>query len=133
MVAALGDVADAGPGKVISDDWNFAARHHVEYAQPGRDPLLRVGIAGKLNTRILHLQSRLVAEIAGIDDRATLGTDHEAGVTDRMARCRECLQARHDLLAVLEEDDAVAQRQQRVADRADVVTQRRIRLRRSSN
>lgn len=85
-IAVRRDMADAGPREVISDDRNLAARRHVEYAQPGHDPLLRVSVAGELSAWVLHLQQRPVSEVAGIDDRATVRADHEACVTDRMAR-----------------------------------------------
>jgi len=104
-------MADAGPREVISEDRNLLVCHHIEYAQSRRDPLLRVGVAGELSTRILHLQHGLVTEVGDIDERATLRADHKAAVADRMPGRRQRLHARHNILTVFEEDDAVAQRQ----------------------
>jgi hypothetical protein len=77
-------MADAGPREVISEDRNLLVCHHIEYTQPRRNPLLRIGIAGKLSARILHLQRGLVTEVGDIDDRATLRADHKAAVADCM-------------------------------------------------
>src|SRR5882757_2282409 len=108
-ITALGNMADAGPREVIGEDRNLLVCHHIEYAQSRRDPLRRVGVAGELSARILHLQHGLVTEVGDINERATPRADHKAAVADRMPRRRQRLHTRHNILTVFEEDNVVAQ------------------------
>ncbi len=62
----------------------------------------------------------MVRHVAAVAERLALRRDHVARVPDGVARGRNGLHARHNLLAVLDEDDAIAVRQQVPSRRIDL-------------
>src|SRR6266545_1833090 len=110
-VAALGEMTEAGPGQMVDESEHPLGREHVHGLDACLDALLRIDVEGDLHLRLLN-ENDVVHEVAGEKQRLAARIDHEAGMSDRVARRVHRLDAGNDLLAIVIENDAVAVRQQ---------------------
>ena len=102
-VALLGDMAHARPREVVGDERDAVGCEHVEdaYARAGR--LLRVGVVGEFDARLLDQQHLMVREIADRGQALAVRGDHEDRVPDGVAGRRDGLDARQEFLPILDE------------------------------
>ena len=111
-VAGLGDVAIAGPREVIGHHGDLVGRQHVQHFHPRLRRLLRIGVVGEFHQRLFQQQHPMVGEVAEEGEGFSVRGHHEHVVADGMSGRRHRLNAGQEFLAVLEEHQAVAHRQQ---------------------
>src|SRR5690242_2005723 len=98
-------MSEPGPREMVGDERHAVLRQHVEYAQPGSDGLLRVGIEDELDARPLDHQTMVMRDVPGKTQRLAARRNEVNRVTDGVAGRRHRLNARDHVLAWCHELD----------------------------